>query len=206
MGFHIRHTKPPTHALRPVNPNNARHLCITAAAGTELAVASSRGTITPRGLSPHGRFSLLTGVYNPKAVILHAASHCHAFAHCKWSSTAASRRSLGSVSVPVWLTILSDQLTVSLGRPLPHQQADGTRAPPRAAGSEESPPLDVVACATNPHPVLAPLSRGCPQLEGRLPTRYSPFRHSHPEALSRKIELQGSRSTCMPNPRCQRSF
>ncbi len=39
--FHARHTGPPTHPLRPVNPNNARHLCITAAAGTELAVASS---------------------------------------------------------------------------------------------------------------------------------------------------------------------
>ncbi len=39
--FHIRHAVPPTHPLRPVNPNNARHLCITAAAGTELAVASS---------------------------------------------------------------------------------------------------------------------------------------------------------------------
>ena len=28
-------------------------------------------------------FSLMTGVYNPKAFILHAASHCQAFAHCK---------------------------------------------------------------------------------------------------------------------------
>ena len=54
----------------------------------------------------------MTGVYNPKAFILHAASLCQAFAHCKRSSTAASRRSLGSVSVPVWLTILSDQLPV----------------------------------------------------------------------------------------------
>ncbi len=79
-------------------------------------------------------FSRMTGVYNPKAFILHAASLCQAFAHCKRSSTAASRRSLGSVSVPVWLTILSDQLPVSLGGPLPHQQADGTRAPLQAAG------------------------------------------------------------------------
>ena len=54
----------------------------------------------------------MTGVYNPKAFILHAASLRQAFAHCKRSSTAASRRSLGSVSVPVWLTILSDQLPV----------------------------------------------------------------------------------------------
>ncbi len=39
---------PPTHPLRPVNPNNAWHLCITAAAGTELAVPSSPGTIRLR--------------------------------------------------------------------------------------------------------------------------------------------------------------
>ena len=54
----------------------------------------------------------LTELYTPKSFIAHAVSHCHAFAHCKRFSTAASRRSLGSVSVPVWLTILSDQLTV----------------------------------------------------------------------------------------------
>jgi len=83
MGFHIQLTRPPTHPLRPVNPNNARHLCITAAAGTELAVASSEGTIKTPGYSPGANFSLPTGVYNPKAVILHAASHCQAFAHCK---------------------------------------------------------------------------------------------------------------------------
>ncbi len=134
MGFHIRHTKPPTRPLRPVNPNNARHLCITAAAGTELAVASSSGTITPRNCSSRGRFSRMTGVYNPKAFILRAASLCHTFVHCKRSSTAASRRSLGSVSVPVRLTILSDQLPVSLGGPLPHQLADGARAPLQVAG------------------------------------------------------------------------
>ena len=58
------------------------------------------------------RSSLLTELYNPKAFITHAASHCHPVGHCKRSSTAASRRSLGSVSVPVWLTILSDQLPV----------------------------------------------------------------------------------------------
>ncbi len=56
--------------------------------------------------------SRLTELYNPKAFIAHAASHCHPFGHCKRFSTAASRRSLGSVSVPVWLTILSDQLPV----------------------------------------------------------------------------------------------
>ena len=51
-------------------------------------------------------------LYNPKAFITHAALLDQAFAHCPIFPTAASRRSLGRVSVPVWLIILSDQLTI----------------------------------------------------------------------------------------------
>ena len=51
-------------------------------------------------------------VYNPKAFIPHAALLRQAFAHCAIFPTAASRRSLGRVSVPVWLIVLSDQLPV----------------------------------------------------------------------------------------------
>jgi len=54
----------------------------------------------------------MTGVYNPKAFILHAASLHQAFAHCARFPTAATRRCLDRVSVPVWLVILSDQLPV----------------------------------------------------------------------------------------------
>ena len=56
--------------------------------------------------------SLLKAVYNPKAFIPHAASLHQAFAHCARFPTAASRRSLDRVSVPVWLIILSDQLPI----------------------------------------------------------------------------------------------
>ena len=56
--------------------------------------------------------SLPTGLYNPKAFITHAASLRQSFLHCAIFLTAASRRTLGRVSVPVWLTILSDQLPV----------------------------------------------------------------------------------------------
>src|SRR4029079_8715410 len=42
---------PPTRALRPIIPNNACTLCITAAAGTELAGASSPGTVKPLDVS-----------------------------------------------------------------------------------------------------------------------------------------------------------
>jgi hypothetical protein len=55
---------------------------------------------------------LPTELYNPKAFIAHAASLRQAFAHCGRFPTAASRRSLDRVSVPVWLIILSDQLPI----------------------------------------------------------------------------------------------
>ena len=55
---------------------------------------------------------LLTELYDPKAFFAHAALLRQAFAHCAKFPTAASRRSLGRISVPVWLIILSDQLPV----------------------------------------------------------------------------------------------
>ncbi len=56
--------------------------------------------------------SPLKVLYNPKAFFTHAALLDQAFAHCPIFPTAASRRSLGRVSVPVWLIILSDQLRI----------------------------------------------------------------------------------------------
>ena len=44
-GFHPRLAYPPARALRPVIPNNASPLRITAAAGTEFAGASSPATV-----------------------------------------------------------------------------------------------------------------------------------------------------------------
>ena len=111
-GFHIRLTKPPTRALRPIIPNNARTLRITAAAGTELAGASFGGTVSSPDYSAEERSSLPTEVYDPRAFIPHAALLGQAFAHCPKFPTAASRRSLDRVSVPVWLIILSDQLPI----------------------------------------------------------------------------------------------
>ncbi len=43
--FHTRRAWPPTRPLRPMNPNNACPLRLTAAAGTKLAGASSTGTV-----------------------------------------------------------------------------------------------------------------------------------------------------------------
>ncbi len=56
--------------------------------------------------------SLLKVLYNPKAFFTHAVLLDQAFAHCPIFPTAASRRSLGRVSVPVWLIVLSDQLWI----------------------------------------------------------------------------------------------
>ncbi len=56
--------------------------------------------------------SLPTELYDPKAFITYAAWLGQACAHCPIFPNAASRRSLGRVSVPVWLIILSDQLPV----------------------------------------------------------------------------------------------
>ncbi len=57
--------------------------------------------------------SLRKEVYNPQAFLPHAVLLRQAFAHCGKFPTAASRRSLGRVSVPVWLVILSDQLLIN---------------------------------------------------------------------------------------------
>src|SRR5216684_3424029 len=103
---------PPTSPLRPVIPNNACPPRITAAAGTELAGASSLGTVTPPDCSPGGHSSRSKGVYDPKVFILHAALRRQACAHCEQFPTAASRRSLGRVSVPVCPSALSGRILI----------------------------------------------------------------------------------------------
>ncbi len=139
------------------------------------------------------RFSHLTELYDPKAFFTHAALLHQGFPHCAKFLTAASRRSLARVSVPVWLIILSDQLPITalvghyptnklMGRgPLPERQL-----PWRGHLSFQKPGL------MKRYPVLAPLSRSYPRFKGRLPTRYSPVRH-----FTDPTEAGLSRSTCM---------
>ncbi len=145
-------------------PNNACALRITAAAGTELAGASFGGTVKfPQYF--HGSLSSLpTEVYDPKAFIPHAALLCQGFPHCTKFPTAASRRSLDRVSVPVWLIILSDQLPIAalvsryltnklMGRGLINGRQLSRRGHlfPRSPRTSWS------------YPVLAPVSRSCPR-------------------------------------------
>ena len=110
--------------------------------------------------------SLLKGVYNPKAFIPHAALLRQAFAHCAIFPAAASRRSLGRVSVPVWLTVLSDQLPVDalVGR-YPTNKLIGREALPKRK--------DISSCdhaISWGYPVLARVSSGYPGLRGRFLT------------------------------------
>ncbi len=58
--------------------------------------------------------SLSTELYDPRAFFTHAALLRQGFPHCAKFLTAASRRGLDRVSVPVWLIILSDQLTIEV--------------------------------------------------------------------------------------------
>ena len=85
-------------------PDNACIPRITAAAGTELADAYSSSTVRTSFLRKE--------VYRPKSFIPHAVLLRQAFAHCGKFLTAASRRSLGRVSVPVWPIILSNRLRI----------------------------------------------------------------------------------------------
>ena len=51
-------------------------------------------------------------LYNPKAFFTHAEWLDQGCPHCPKFPTAASRRSLDRVSVPVWRIILSDPLLI----------------------------------------------------------------------------------------------
>src|SRR5690606_30725047 len=102
-----------------------------------------------------------------RAFITHAAWLDQACAHCPIFPTAASRRSLGRVSVPVWLIILSDQLWIVtlVGRyptnKLIHRRTLQER---------------LSALVRRPYAVLASLSGSCPPLLGRS------LRVTHPSA------------------------
>ena len=56
--------------------------------------------------------SLIKDLYNPKAFFNHAALLRQGFPHCAKFPTAASRRSLGRVSVPMWPFNLSVRLPI----------------------------------------------------------------------------------------------
>ena len=111
------------------------------------------------------------GLYNPKAFVTHAASLGQACAHCPRFPTAASRRSPGRVSVPVWPAVLSDRLPIEgtvgrypavylIGRgPLPGRVAEATLSPSGRSRCQRRFPAVVPGPGAGPHALLtrAPL-------------------------------------------------
>ena len=57
-------------------------------------------------------YSLATELCDPRTFLVHAALLGQGSPHCRKFPTAASRRSLGRVSVPMWPVILSDRLRI----------------------------------------------------------------------------------------------
>ena len=129
--------------------------------------------------SPRRACSQSKAVYNPKAVIPHAASLHQACAHCAIFPTAASRRSLGRISVPMWPVALSGRLPVeaTVGR-YPAVKLIGRDPIPYRESFPRRP------CDQLEHPALPPVSRSYSGVWGRSVTHYSPVRHSHPGASS----------------------
>jgi hypothetical protein len=119
----------------------------------------------------------MTELYNPKAFLTHAALLRQAFAHCAIFPTAASRRSLDRVSVPVWGIILSDPLyIVAMVGHYPTIKLMYRRPFSKQLHMQRL-SLVIYFQIRLPHPVLASVSRCCPRLRGRSPTCYSPVRH-----------------------------
>src|SRR5262249_55971769 len=88
-----------------------------------------------------------TGLYNPKAFIVHAASLGQACAHCRRSSTAATRRCLASVSVPVARVVLSHPLDIFalVSRYLTNKLISHEPLPRRNSFPGQEMPLDQIA-------------------------------------------------------------
>ena len=150
-------------------------------------MAFSYGTVTYDGYWPSYHSSRITELYNPKAVIVHAALLRQTFVHCGRFPTAASRRSLDRVSVPVWLVILSDQLgIVALVSRYPTNKLIPS-GHIRWQEARRSPSLVLRRYA-----VLATVSSSYPPPSGSFPDITHPSATRHPRASSLCY-----RSTCM---------
>ena len=117
-----------------------------------------------------------------------------AFAHCGRFLAAASRRSRGRLSVPVWLAVLSDQLPIIalVGR-YPTNKLIGRRLLPGWLAPFLDRPTGNRAYAE-----LPTVSDGYPPPRGRLPTCYAPVRHV--SARRRPVRLACIRHAASVDP------
>ena len=89
--------------------------------------------------------SFRKALYNPKVFIAHAALLHQAFAHCAIFPTAATRRCLARVSVPVWGATLSGPLpVVALVGRYPTNELMGRRSLPKWIAPSVARPLTLV--------------------------------------------------------------
>ena len=104
------------------------------------------------------KFVPIDRTLHPEGLNIHAVLLRQAFAHCAKFPTAASRRSMGRVSVPLWLIILPLKPATDhrLGSPLHHQQANQVQAHLRA------PELSRLVFQPSSYGVLAEVSLCCP--------------------------------------------
>ncbi|KAG9438508.1 hypothetical protein H6P81_021541 [Aristolochia fimbriata] len=101
------------------------------------------------------------------------------------------RRSLGRVSVPVWLIIpLGPATDHRLGKLLPHQLANQTRAPPRADSSFAPQPTGIT-CIHALHISLefAPSNIAIPTLSRQS---HEPLIHSHSITAGEQVKIENS--------------
>ena len=120
------------------------------------------------------RSSFITEVYRTNSFFLHAALLGQGSPHCRKFPTAASRRSLGRVSVPVWPVTLSGRLRIV--------------ALVCAVSPSSTSPVALLiqlSCDLCTYAVLADVSISYPPVKARLLTYYSPVRHSSPKARVR---------------------
>ena len=139
---------------------------------------------------------LTKAVYNPKAFILHAAWLDQGCPHCPKFPTAASRRSLDRVSVPVWLVVLSDQLLIVALVSLYLTNQLISHRPLQLREVLRSP-----AFTLRYYAVLATLSSSYPPQKDTFRCITHPFATRHPGASSLCC-----RSTCMCKACRQRSI
>ena len=132
-----------------------------------MAGASSPTTVTRAS-------SWVKAVYNPKAVIPHAALLHQASAHCAIFPTAASRRSLGRISVPMWPVALSGRLPVkALVGHYPTNKLIGRETIPDRKKLSNNPDA-----RETEYSGLPPVSKCYTKVKGTFLTCYSPVRHS----------------------------
>lgn len=113
--FYKKWYRPPTYPLRPITKNNTGLPRLAATAGTRLVEAYLFARSRPYKLKGFKR--QMPFITSPT--------------YCNWiepfspivqdSSLLLSYRKSGRFSVPLWLVILSNQLEMRLGGPLPHQ-------------------------------------------------------------------------------------